>query len=207
MLQQLSTPTPRDVVRYVEKGPYIAVVDVETDNKEARLAYILEIAIVCLSLKTGEIGVVYDSIVRSRDFFPKDKDIWILKNSSLKLFDIYKAPTLESQKIQIQAILNQYYVTAFNAAYDFTCLERAGFRILHKAPCIMLQATDVCKLHSNYGYKSYKWPKVEEAWNFLFGNPYKEAHRAYDDAYHEAQILWELIQRKIYDLSFLTRET
>ena len=55
----------------------------------------------------------------------------------------------------------------------------------------MIRATNVTKIINEYG--DYKWPSVEEAWSHLFpSQPYKESHRAYDDAVHEAQIILAL---------------
>jgi DNA polymerase-3 subunit epsilon len=49
----------------------------------------------------------------------------------------------------------------------------------------------VCKIPGNYG--KYKWPKVEEAYDFFFpNNNYVEKHRGADDAFHEADIVYEL---------------
>jgi len=44
-------------------------------------------------------------------------------------------------------------------------------------------------------YRTPKWPKVEEAWEFFFSDvEYKEKHRALDDARHEALIAYELFK-------------
>jgi DNA polymerase-3 subunit epsilon len=60
-------------------------------------------------------------------------------------------------------------------------------------PCLMLSAAPVVDLPPNPGYPDPKWPKVQEAWDFFFpSSAYKEAHRALDDARHEALIAYEL---------------
>ena len=58
----------------------------------------------------------------------------------------------------------------------------------------MLVSTPICKIPNKWGKD--KWPKVEEAYNFFFpGNDYVELHRGADDAFHEADIVFELIKR------------
>jgi DNA polymerase-3 subunit epsilon len=50
---------------------------------------------------------------------------------------------------------------------------------------------------------SYKWPKVEEAYEFLFGKTgYVEAHRGADDAMHEGEIVYELIKRNKFNVTW-----
>jgi hypothetical protein len=57
----------------------------------------------------------------------------------------------------------------------------------------MLSAAPVVNLPPNPGYRDPKWPKVQEAWDFFFlRSDYLEAHRALDDARHEALIAYEL---------------
>ena len=65
----------------------------------------------------------------------------------------------------------------------------------------MKLATDVVKLPSTHNSGSYKYPTLEEAWQFFFSDiPYKEAHRGLDDAIHEAKIVYELYQRGIFSM-------
>ena len=62
----------------------------------------------------------------------------------------------------------------------------------------MILSTNICKLKGRYKGK-YKWPSVQEAWDFYFGNTgYVEKHRGADDAFHEADIVFELIKRGLY---------
>ena len=64
----------------------------------------------------------------------------------------------------------------------------------------MLVSTPVLKLPGRHG--NYKWPKVQEACYYFFPHrsDYIEAHRAYDDAVHEAEIVYELYQRGYWNL-------
>jgi hypothetical protein len=65
----------------------------------------------------------------------------------------------------------------------------------------MLSVTPVVNLPPNFGYSTPKWPKVEEAWEYLFPQvEYKEKHRALDDAKHEALIVYELYKLGKYEV-------
>jgi len=69
----------------------------------------------------------------------------------------------------------------------------------------MLFATKVCKIPGFYG--SWKWPKVQEAWDFLFGKTnYIEKHRGADDALHEAQIVYKLYKEHGFELGLSNPE-
>ena len=55
---------------------------------------------------------------------------------------------------------------------------------------------DIIKLQPKLPDTLYKWPSVEESWSFYFPEkPYVELHRAYDDALHEAMIIYEMYRR------------
>jgi len=56
----------------------------------------------------------------------------------------------------------------------------------------MFSAVPIVGLPPNPGYRDPKWPKVQEAWDLFFADSaYIEAHRALDDARHEALIAYE----------------
>ncbi len=57
----------------------------------------------------------------------------------------------------------------------------------------MLVSTPICKCPNKNGRGGYKWPKVEEAYKHFFPeSEYVELHRGADDAFHEADIVYEL---------------
>jgi DNA polymerase-3 subunit epsilon len=54
-------------------------------------------------------------------------------------------------------------------------------------------------LPPNPGFRDAKWPKVEEAWEYFFPDTkYIEAHRALDDAQHEALIALNAVAPSVY---------
>jgi len=138
-------------------------------------------------------------LVKEVTFGDTDRNAWIFNNSDLKFEDIEKAPMLDHVKNQIQEILDQYSLTSYNTAFDFGYMESRGFTIKKDIPDIMAVAKDVCKIM--YAKGGYKNPKMQEAWDNLFPNSnYREAHRAVDDAIHEAEILFEMYKRGKYKI-------
>ena len=120
---------------------------------------------------------------------------WIVKNSTLTAEEVMSAPLLSELKEEIQSILNGYLIgcTAFNNSFDFGFLENRGFVFGKKLPCPMKISTNICKIP---GLRGFKWPNVEQAYKFFYPETnFIEKHRGADDAYHEADIVYALIQK------------
>ena len=175
----------------------IAVIDIETSGFQHQGGLIVEIGIVGLNLETGSVTDEFDSIVKEDGFderHAKHPYGWVFQNSDLRYNDVLSANNLTDMLPEIQNVLNKYSLgaTAYNKAFDFGFLRSRGLQI-KELDCIMLSATPVVNLPPNPGYSTPKWPKVEEAWEYFFPQvEYKEAHRALDDARHEALIAYEL---------------
>jgi len=179
----------------------ISVVDIETTGLNVDIDYIVEIGIVDLDLDTGKIKVIYDKIVRELGFGEHNRNDWIFLNSDLNYKLVEKAPLLNELREDIQDILIKRQITAFNKSFDLGFLKDRGFIIPNELPCIMKSATNICKIPFPRNPYKYKWPKVEEAWNYFFPEEfYIEKHRAADDAKHEARILYEMYRLGYYNI-------
>lgn len=173
----------------------IAIVDIETTGFLKAAGLIVEVGIASLDLNTGEVEKVYDSAVQEKGFCEDHRNAWIFKNSDLLFEHVLMAPSLEGEIPKIQAALDQFTlgITAYNKRFDFDYLEDREIRIIRPLPCPMVIATPVVKALYKSNRGGYKWPKVEEAWAHFFPDvPYEEKHRGYDDAAHEALIVYEL---------------
>lgn len=91
-----------------------------------------------------------------------------------------------------------------NYAYDSRvvskCLSLLGkdnFLDRKRNFCTMNATTDLCKLPGKYG--KHKWPKLQEAHKFLFGEEFESAHDALADVEATVRILQEL-KRKYPEL-------
>jgi DNA polymerase-3 subunit epsilon len=60
-----------------------------------------------------------------------------------------------------------------------------------KKICTMKSSTDFCKINGPYGYK---WPKLSELYQKLFGVDFEEAHNAAADIQATAKCFWTLIE-------------
>lgn len=175
----------------------IAIVDIETSGFQNQGGLIVEIGIVGLNLDTGKVTDEFDAVVKEPDFGERHAKApygWIFKNSDLEYKDVLLANDLTQMLSKIQSIFDKFSLgaTAFNKQFDFGFLKSRELKI-RELPCIMLSAAPVVDLPPNPGFSEAKWPKVEEAWKYFFPNiVYKEAHRALDDARHEALIVHAL---------------
>ena len=64
--------------------------------------------------------------------------------------------------------------------------------------CTMQGTTDLCKLpfeSDNHPDCMYKWPKLTELHEFLFGHSFDGAHDALNDVKATARCFWELVKR------------
>jgi len=178
----------------------VAIIDIETTGLYPNSSLILEIGIVELDLNSGKTKILFDSLVNEPGFGENHRSSWIFENSDMVFEEVLKAPELSEFENELQTIFNKYGVSAYNKAFDLGFLTDRGFFFPNELPCIMITSTSVCRIPfrrpldmERYSGREYKWPSVQEAWNFFFPHSnYIEGHRAADDALHEAKIFYEL---------------
>ncbi|MDI6034006.1 3'-5' exonuclease [Flavobacterium sp. LB2P84] len=179
----------------------ILIIDIETTGFLQQNGKIVEIGIIELDLLTGERIILFDEVCHEVGITLEEMEkSWIVQNSNLTVKMVKYSGSIESKRKRIQKILNDYPLgaTAFNNAFDFGFLEHRGFVFPKKLPCPMKLSTDICKIPHTNGL-GFKWPKVEEAHLHFFGNVgYVEKHRGADDAYFEAEIVYELFKRGVF---------
>lgn len=175
----------------------ILVIDIETTGFLDDWGTIVEVGIVSLNLKTGNKTILLDVVTQEEHISLESvKKSWIVNNSTLSVKQILYSEKFFTVKERIQRIIKDYPegATAFNRSFDFDFLESRGIKFVKKLPCPMLKLTSIIKLPLKYpNHGPYKWPSVEEAYNYFFPhNKYVEKHRGVDDALHEAKIVFEL---------------
>lgn len=182
----------------------ILIIDIETTDFLQRGGKIVEIGIVELCLETFTKKIIFNEVMHEEGITKDDlENSWIIQNSTLTLEDVFASKSLDFYKEKIQHILNSYPngATAFNNAFDFGFMEDRGFQFPKKLDCPMKLSTDICKIPHSNG-RGYKWPKVEEAHKYFFGDVgYIEQHRGADDAFHEADIVYALSCSGVFKLN------
>jgi len=173
----------------------ILVVDLETTGLNAGFDDIVEIGIAKLHLETGKVSKVFDQVIKpKRDY---DRYAWVFRNTSLTPEMVDDAEPLETYFRELYSFLANNLVCAYNAPFDVGFLRANGF----DCPEVAIDPMDICTniLKIEHDYYGYKYPKFQEAYNHYFGyDGYSEAHRAYDDAKHEAKLIFEMIRRGDY---------
>lgn len=178
----------------------ILIIDIETTGFLNSGGKIVEVGIVELDLTNGDKKIIFDYVCHEKGITPDEiRNSWIVKNSTLTFEQIKYSKDFNTLKGKIQQIINDYPAgaTAFNNDFDFGFLENRGIIFKKKLDCPMKLSTDICKIEKPTG--GYKWPKVEEAHKFFFGEVgYVEAHRGADDAFHEADIVYKLFEMGVF---------
>lgn len=178
----------------------ILIIDIETTGLHPDSNYIVEIGATELDLSNGQTKIVFDSLCQDRNMTQVElQHSWIVKNGFINPRHVLKAPLIERVIKEFQEVVNQYPAgcTAYNNNFDFGFLEKAGIKFTKKLPDPMIIATPICKIVGKYD--KFKWPKVQEAYDYLFPNSgYHEKHRGADDSLHEAQIVMELYRKKVF---------
>ena len=119
----------------------------------------------------------------------------------------------EKEGVEIKKLLENFcreisdniceYLIAHNISFDYNCLGaemiRANVRACKKLTqiCTMKSSTDFCHLINNFSALNYKWPKLEELHEKLFGVKFDGAHDALADVEATAKCFFELVDRKI----------
>jgi len=182
----------------------ILVIDLETTGFLQQGGKIIEVGIVGLNLETGGKKILFNEVCHERPLTRKEvEDSWIVKNSTITVEAIQNSRQLRFLAPKIQELLNKYPAgaTAYNNAFDFGFMENRGFVFPKKLACPMKLCTDICKIPSRNGKAGYKWPNFEEAHKFFFGETgYVETHRGADDAFYEADLVYELYKRGIFKI-------
>lgn len=177
----------------------ILVLDIETTGLHPEYDFILELGIVKLNTDTGRITPLFDKIFKDPNLRAKHRNAWIFQNGYMHIDEVRTAQPLDNYRNEIQEILNPYKgkITAWNRDFDHAFLIQNGFDLGSELACPMKASTEYFKIP---GSRGYKWPKAQEAWDILFPHIHKiEKHRGLDDSIMEAKIIFELIQKEVYN--------
>jgi DNA polymerase-3 subunit alpha len=140
-------------------------------------------------------------------------DKYIIPEDSIKIHNITNEEALKNG-IPIKTVLNFFkedcdkvdYLVAHNSSFDTSVIYAACYRTNSnlsfniKVLCTMKSTTNLCKLENkNKKYKNYKYPKLEELYEFLFGKKPQgiTLHNSLEDARITLICYQELLTRNI----------
>lgn len=139
-------------------------------------------------------------------------DGWVITEQASAIHGITQAmaekdgiPVAEALK-RFARLLYDKGVTlvAHNIDFDYKVvgaeLERLGWPVgFGSTPmiCTMKASTEFCRIPSMNGYKTFKWPKLQELHRKLFALEFKEAHNAAADIQATARCFFELVRLKV----------
>ncbi len=94
---------------------------------------------------------------------------------------------------------------AHNEAYDNNVVRHAlkllkrTIKLPERRCCTMMMAKDYCRLPPNFPGGDWKWPRLEEAYKFLFERELENAHNSLADITQTVEVYQELKRRGVPD--------
>jgi len=188
----------------------IFVLDTETTGLDGGPKdLVVDIGICAVCLKEGKVREVYSSVVGYdvTDWEEHRAKAWIFGNSDLTLDKVAAAPPLFKVREDVERLLRNKVVTSYNVPFD---MDRFLYRepwhmrgVFSVCTDIMKAAADVCKIPSEYYGVSYKYPKLDHAYNVIVeGDPAgvggKQDHRALSDARMASYVMIEMFRTGNY---------
>jgi DNA polymerase-3 subunit epsilon len=116
-------------------------------------------------------------------------DISIALNDFFDCLDISEYVICHNLKFDENVLLSEYF------RYGMKRVSTKKTKI-----CTMLETVEYCKIPQTWNPKKFKWAKLIELHNILFGEDFEGAHDAFSDVKATARCFWELIDNKIIDL-------
>ena len=188
----------------------IYVLDTETTGLEgAPKDLVVDVGITRVSLRKGTVEDCYSSVL-GYDVDEWDdyrRNAWIFQNTDMTLDMVAEAPPAMKVIDDVRRLLRGKTVTTYNMAYDldkFLYQEPWNMRGTFK-PCfdIMLAATKVCKLPSQFYGREYRYPKLDHAYSTIVeGDPAGingvQDHRALSDARMASYLMIKMFRDGTY---------
>lgn len=182
---------------------------------------VLDIGMCEISLSRGTVRDLYSSVVGydTDRWNDRMRGSWIFSNSDMTLEDVRSAPRLSKVVSDAKGLLGGRWVTSYNIQYDmdkflyrFPWNLRGAFREVRDP---MFSAAEICKLKNQYyGMASYRYPKLEYAYETILGGEdpagirRHQDHRALSDARMASHVLLRMYRDGMYDpLDFTGRHS
>lgn len=122
-------------------------------------------------------------------------------------------PIADAINLFMTAAANADFLVCHNKSFDQQlvmfqfarlCPERRASEVFEGAPglCTMLKLTPICKIPKKAGSPSFKWPKLQEAYQYLFGTNFSSAHNAMIDILATRRVFNWCVREGLFDEEF-----
>lgn len=156
--------------------------------------------------ETGEAVLSHQSLITPDGWTIPKEEFFIKNNMSTERCEANGKPLTEiielfNSHIDLHAV---DIIVAHNMDFDINVLGAEMIRIKVKPNrklkriCTMQNSTDLCQLPGQYGYK---WPRLEELYQFLFNGKFGGAHDALNDVHACKECFFELVKRGVVKLT------
>jgi DNA polymerase III epsilon subunit-like protein len=172
------------------------IVDIETTGITGiPRDLILEIVIFELDKNTFRYINVYETVIKY-PITEMIKESWIVKNGYISLQEISQGKELDIVVKEVQKILLEKEWTCFNVSFDYErFLKQEPYYLDPPQYCLMEKMTPIVREYAPW-LKGHKYPKLQEAYKYLYNKDVDETHRAKEDTYLSTKITIKLLKRK-----------
>lgn len=180
-----------------------------------QLGFILEI--------NGTDAMVVDLLIKPDNWFVHEDPKGVLPPSVIshramevtgitpEMCEEFGVPIADAVELFVIAAEHADLIVCHNTAFDMKVMaaEYARLQPRQKDPnivyggapslCTMKAATPICKIRKGDGKTSFKWPKLEEAMKFFFGEELENAHSAIVDIKATRRVFHKLLELGAFD--------
>lgn len=178
------------------------IFDTETNGfpPKARMAQLAFM----LVQEDGKVLDSYETMIKPDGWTIPEEKFFIENNMSTERCEKEGIPVFEALRRLQDCLKLCDYKVAHNINFDNQIIAKeiglAGITPqlfqYKKGLCTMKSTTDLCRLPGRYPGQ-FKWPKLIELHNYLFGCDFEGAHDALDDVKATQKCLVELIKRRV----------
>lgn len=156
-----------------------------------------------LTTSTGEVLSEGNHLIKPDGWEMPTEQFWIDNGFSQEKSMAEGIPIVEALDSFYKDKLQADILVAHNLNFDHRIVWAEFIRAgkeprsgMHKI-CTMMKSTNYCKIPAKRGYK---WPKLEELYEFLFKDRFDNAHDAMADITATAECFFELVNRGVISL-------
>lgn len=138
-------------------------------------------------------------------------DGWEIPKEKFWFENGFSQETSMKEGVELAEVVNKFmnlynesdYIIAHNYDFDEKILDAELIRLSIEKQnnpdpiCTMKSSTDFCEIPNQYGYNSFKWPKLQELHEKLFNSRFDSAHDALADVKACARCFFELKKREV----------